>query len=272
MLGSPIAHSKSPALHSAAYEVLGLPWSYDAIDVTGDRLADFVSERTDEWLGLSLTMPLKRDILPLLDSRDEIVELTGGANTVLFTDAGLSGFNTDVYGVTRALNDMGVTNVSAVQLLGAGATASSVLVAVAGLGASDVLVSARSPEKGASLHAVAERLGVRLTIAAFDGPAFEPDLVVSTLPGGSVVDVPFSAHVLAEAPLLDVAYDPWPTAIAARFLEADGRVISGLEMLVNQALAQVRLFLSGPADAPLPDERRVLDAMRASVGLALSVS
>ena len=107
VLGSPITHSKSPLLHAAAYAELGLDWQYDAIEVTGDTLAEFVSSRGPEWRGLSLTMPLKRDVLPLLDSRDDAVELTGVANTLLF-GAARRGFNTDVYGITEAFRANGV--------------------------------------------------------------------------------------------------------------------------------------------------------------------
>jgi shikimate dehydrogenase len=275
VLGSPIAHSKSPVLHAAAYAALDLPWTYSAIEMAGPGLRDFVLSLDSGWRGLSLTMPLKRDILPLLDRADELVELTGGANTVLFTGGGgfrMAGFNTDVYGVTRALREGGVPRVTKVHVLGAGATASSVLVAVAALGAVEVLVSARTPGKAKALAPLAERLNLRLTITGLDAaPAsFVPDLVVSTLPGGSDVDVSFPSEVLSGSTLFDVAYDPWPSPLATRWREAGGRVVSGLEMLVNQALGQVRVFVTGAASTELDDERRVLDAMRASVGLGSS--
>lgn len=275
VLGSPIAHSKSPLLHRAAYHALGLHWSYAAADVTGETLPGFVRGLGAEWRGLSLTMPLKRDVLPLLSWRDELVDLTGGANTVLITDHGLAGFNTDVYGVVEALRGSGVVRVDAVQLIGAGATAASVLVAVASLGARDVRVTARSPEKATGLLELAESLGISATatgLAGGRGGDFVADLVVSTLPGGTEVDVRLPAEVLSGGTLLDVAYDPWPTPLAARFLTAGGRVISGLEMLVNQALAQVRIFVTGSPQTPVNNEARVLQAMRASIGLAPSPS
>lgn len=275
VLGSPIAHSKSPLLHRAAYHALGLHWSYAAVDVTGETLPGFVRGLGAEWRGLSLTMPLKRDVLPLLTRRDELVDLTGGANTVLITDHGLAGFNTDVHGVVEALRGSRVVRVDAVQLIGAGATAASVLVAVASLGTRDVLVTTRSPEKATGLLELAESLGISATatgLAGGRGGDFVADLVVSTLPGGTEVDVRLPTEVLSGGTLLDVAYDPWPTPLAARFLTAGGRVISGLEMLVNQALAQVRIFVMGSPQTPVNDEARVLQAMRASIGLAPSPS
>ncbi len=269
VLGSPIAHSKSPLLHRAAYRELGLGWSYEAIEVTGETLPGFVRGLGAEWRGLSLTMPLKRDVLPLLARRDDLVELTGGANTVLITESGLAGFNTDVHGLLEALRCSGVVRVSAVQLIGAGATAASVLAAVASLGAAEVLITTRSPEKATALLELATTLGMSATTNGLSGRRgdFVADLVVSTLPGGTKVDLPLPAEVLSGGALLDVAYDPWPTPLATRFLDAGGRVISGLEMLVNQALAQVRIFVAGSPQAPLDNEARVLRAMRASIGL-----
>lgn len=269
VLGSPIGHSKSPALHRAAYRELGLDWTYEAVDVTGETLPGFVGGLGADWRGLSLTMPLKRDVLRLLARHDDLVDLTGGANTVLITESGLAGFNTDVYGLVEALRGSGVVRVSAVQLIGAGATAASVLVAVASLGATEVLVTTRSPEKATALLALAERLGMSATAAGLSGRRgdFVADLVVSTLPGGTRLDLPLPAEVLSGATLLDVAYDPWPTPLATRFLEAGGSVISGLEMLVNQALAQVRIFVTGSPQTPVDDEASVLRAMRASIGL-----
>lgn len=276
VLGNPIAHSKSPTLHAAAYRELNLEWSYEAVEMTAEGLPGFLRGLGAEWRGLSLTMPLKRDVLPLLTRRDELVDLTGGANTVLITADGLAGFNTDVYGLVEALRGSGVVRVTAVQLIGAGATAASVLVAVASLGAREVLITTRSPEKAAALLQLAEHLGLSATASGLSGhgtvTGFIADLVVSTLPGGTDVDVALPADVLSGARLLDVAYDPWPTPLATRFLGAGGRVISGLEMLVNQALQQVRIFITGNPHTPLHDETRVLAAMRTSIGLASSPS
>ncbi len=282
VLGSPIAHSKSPVLHRAAYEALGLPWRYEAIEVSTDELPEFIGSRTPEWRGLSLTMPLKRDVLPLLDTRHELVELTGAANTVLFHDnAGdrmLKGFNTDVFGITAALLGAGIGRVSAVRVLGAGATAASAIVAVAQLGAGRVAVSARTPERMAGLVSLGERLGVEVRsadvrgadvgahTAGFDG-GFVPDAVISTMPGGADHDLRFDEATRASSVLLDVAYDPWPSQLALSWLEAGGRVASGLDMLLNQALMQVRIFVAGSPADELPEEPKVLAAMRAAVAL-----
>ncbi|CAN5359149.1 shikimate dehydrogenase [soil metagenome] len=266
VLGHPIAHSKSPAIHRAAYEVLGLDWSYDAVDVAGPGLAEFVLSRGPSWRGLSLTMPLKRDILPLLSWRDPLVDTVGGANTVLFTDEGPRGFNTDVRGVVESFRAAGVTGLDSVHLLGAGATAASVLVAVASMGARTALVSARTPEKAHHLVQLGERLGIAMVVRGWgiqDRSLVAPDAIVSTLPGGEN-DMLFAEPIRSRAVLFDVSYDPWPSTLASAWADVGGTVISGLDLLVNQAVGQIRIFLTGDQDLPLPDEAATLAAMRAA--------
>lgn len=267
-LGSPIAHSKSPALHRAAYAVLGLDWSYDAIEVSASGLTAFIETRGDDWRGLSLTMPLKRDVIPLLARMDRFTELTSVANTLLFDENGLRhGFNTDVTGIVEAFRRFGVTALTSVRILGGGATAASAVTAVARLGAQHVTVSVRTPERLGAIVALAELLDVELrveTLGAFDSS--DPvEAVVSTLPTGTVLehDLPHPGSGI----LLDVAYEPWPSALAATWTAAGGTAISGLEMLAAQAVGQVRIFVGGSPDIPLANEAAVVDAMRAAVGL-----
>ena len=272
VLGSPIAHSQSPALHTAAYAALGLDWQYEAIEVTGETLAAFVGSRDDSWRGLSLTMPLKRDVLPLLHSVDATAAVTGGANTVFFDRRegalALRGYNTDVFGVTEALRESGVLELDNVQILGGGATAASVLVAVRELGATRALVSVRTPAKSADLVSLGEAIGIDVTVRSIeqhDRSLIVPDAIFSTIPGHGAHGLVFAEPVRAASVLFDVAYDPWPSELASAWFEAGGAVISGLEMLLHQAVAQIRIFTNGAADATLPDEPRVLAAMRAAI-------
>lgn len=267
VLGSPIAHSKSPAIQRAAYSVLGLPWSYEAVEMTGAGLAEFVEGLDESWRGLSLTMPLKREILPLLAWRHPVVDLVGGANTVLLGADGPRGFNTDVQGVVESFAGVGVSRLGYVHLLGAGATAASVLVATARMGASRVLVSARTPEKAQPLVELGAQLGVDVAVRPWgimDRSLIVPDAVISTVPGGEN-DLVFAEPIRAGAVLFDVAYDPWPSRLATDWDAADGTIISGLDLLINQAVGQVRLFLTGDQDEPLPREPEVIAAMRAAV-------
>lgn len=255
VLGSPIAHSKSPLLHAAAYRQLGLDWSYEAIEVTGAGLREFIESLDETWRGLSLTMPLKRHVIPLLSTADDLVVLTGGANTVVLAEK--HGYNTDVFGITEAFRSNGVASLDRVQILGGGATAASALAAIAELGATQVQFVLRDSSKVAPLEQLGASLGVAV-VAEIE----LPDAVISTLPGHAEHSFTFSPEVRENAVLFDVAYDPWPSRLASTW---GGRVISGLEMLTLQALAQVRIFVNGDPEQPLDDEPAVLTAMQRAV-------
>ena len=274
VFGSPIAHSKSPVLHRTAYRALGVDWTYDAREVGADDLPGIVRGMDDSWRGLSLTMPLKSTAHDLADTRDAIAELTGAVNTLRFSGGSganrrLSGYNTDVAGIVRALAAVGVAETAHVHILGGGATAASAVVAAAELGAVNVSILTRSPEKSGALVDLGRRVGLPVTVTGFtavnDLPA--PQLVVSTLPGGSTAPVAYADAVMAGAALLDVAYDPWPSAQATAWSAAGGTVANGLSMLVHQALLQVRIFAFDDLFQPLDHEDTVLRDMLASVGL-----
>jgi shikimate dehydrogenase len=266
VLGSPIVHSRSPVLHRAAYEVLGLDWSYEAVDVGRNQLAEFVRSRDDSWRGLSLTMPLKLEILPLLQHVSELARETGSANTVLFDGNGLRGFNTDVYGLEQGFLRHGRTSLRSVLILGGGATAASGLVASARLGARTVFVGVRSPEKARGLVDIGRAQGVDVQVRSLDDLLQVDealDAVISTLPNGAGVEVALDPDTVRAAALFDVAYSPWPTPLVESWQGES--VIGGLEMLVLQALAQVRIFVAGDPDAPLERDDEVLGAMFAAV-------
>jgi len=265
VLGSPIEHSKSPLIHRAAYALLGLPWSYERAEVTGAELADYLGSRDASWRGLSLTMPLKREVLPLLTERDAVVDAVGAANTVLLDDHGIRGFNTDVAGVERSFRDAGVPALDSVLVLGGGATAASVIAGVARLGATLVTVSARTPARAEPLVALGARLGAEVRVRPWgDFGGLSPDAVVSTVPGGTN-DLEFAPALRAESVLFDVAYDPWPSAAARQWTDVGGRLIPGIDLLVNQAVGQIRVFVSGDPETALPREDEVVAAMRAAL-------
>lgn len=268
VLGSPIAHSCSPVLHRAAYGVLGLDWEYDAIEVSGAQLADFVTSRDASWRGLSLTMPLKRDILPMLTDVSELARETGSSNTVLFEPGALRGFNTDVYGLTQGFARHGRLSLDSVLILGAGATAASALVAAARLGARTVFVGVRSPARATALVDVGRAQGLQIQLRTLDQLVQIDealDAVISTIPNGAAVSVSLDPDTVRTATLFDVSYSPWPTPLAASWTGEN--VIGGLEMLVLQALAQVRVFVAGDPDEALGRDDEVLAAMLGVAGL-----
>lgn len=243
VLGHPIGHSLSPALHQAAYRHLGLDWDYSAVDVEEGALAAFLDGLGPEWVGLSLTMPLKRAVLPLLDNLDETAALVGAANTVLLGRGLRAGANTDVPGMVAALAEAGVSRADEATVLGGGATACSALAALAAIGVSQVQAYVRRPAAADDLHAVAERLGLSLAVAPWADAqqGMVSGLVVSTVPAGVSDDLRHAVPVLPGT-LLDVVYDPWPTVLAAQWAVRSGTVVSGYDLLVHQAVRQVELM------------------------------
>lgn len=270
VLGSPIAHSLSPLLHRTAYATMGRDWEYDRIEMTERDLPAFLRTRDSSWRGLSLTMPLKGVAYEASSTRDDDARATGAVNTLRFEDDGsLSGVNTDVQGIVRAVSAAGVPRPKSVLILGGGATAASALVAAARLGVDRVEAAARSVERAAHLITLSERLGLELSLRPFaaDVAPLSSELVISTLPGGLPAPEWYASEDARHTLLLDVAYSPWPSALAQDWDSAGGRVLSGRSMLVHQALIQIRVFEFGDPHSTLPDEQRVLLSMLSAIGL-----
>lgn len=268
VLGSPIAHSRSPILHRAAYEALDLDWTYDAIDMTPERLPDFLATcGWPDWAGLSLTMPLKTAVLPLLDTISPTASTVAAVNTVVLTERGREGHNTDVAGMCAALagasagRDIPLTRGA---VIGAGATARSALAALAQLGVRDVVVAARRPEAADEIVALGERLGVSAAAIPWgSAEVLDADAVVSTVPPGG-------ADALAEhvprtpGVLLDVAYGDGDTPLLRAWRAAEGGAADGLDLLLWQAVDQVRLMTG--REPPVEAMRAALEAERPSSG------
>ncbi|MFJ8851279.1 shikimate dehydrogenase [Streptomyces sp. NPDC102437] len=258
VLGSPIAHSLSPVLHRAAYAELGLDgWTYDRFEIDEQALPGFVEGLDRTWAGLSLTMPLKRAIIPLLDSISETASSVEAVNTVVLTEDGRrTGDNTDIPGMIAALRERGVEKAESAAVLGAGATASSALAALSRICTGPVTAYVRSRERGDEMRGWGERLGIEVRIAdwAEAAQALRAPLIVATTPAGAtdglMADVP-------ERPgtLFDVLYEPWPTGLASAWAARGGSVIGGLDLLVHQAVLQVEQ-MTGRSPAPLAAMRR----------------
>lgn len=266
VLGSPIGHSLSPVLHREAYDLLGLTgWRYDAVEVDEAGLAGFLAGLGPDWAGLSLTMPLKAAVLPLLDTAAALVEAVGAANTVLLRDGRREGHNTDVPGLTAALAEAGITELSRASVLGGGATARSAVAALSGI-AAEVRAYVRGPARAAELRVVAERTGARLDVRPWGDAAdgLRDPLVVNTTPPGAA-DALTAALPDRPAALLEVLYHPWPTPLAAGWRARGGQLVDGVALLVHQAVLQVELMTRCPVDRPLLAARlraAALDALR----------
>jgi shikimate dehydrogenase len=240
VLGSPIEHSLSPALHRTAYTDLGLSWTYDRVEVDEQRLAPFVSGLDASWRGLSLTMPLKVAVLKL-GQVDELAKLAGAGNTLILEGGERWVYNTDVGGLVWAVGQVAAAPLPRVTILGTGATARAALLAATQLGAQLVTVVARTPARAEALRRLGDELGVRLDIRPWSGQLPNADVVVSTVVSGAADSI--AQAVADSAPLIvDIIYDPWPTVLAAAAKRAGCAVVSGLDLLVGQALLQIELM------------------------------
>ncbi|EAP99338.1 putative shikimate 5-dehydrogenase [Janibacter sp. HTCC2649] len=255
VLGSPVSHSLSPALHTAAYAALGLSdWTYDRREVAAAELAQVVAGLDVSWRGLSLTMPLKEAAFDVATTVTRIARDAGAINTLVRRDDGQwDGHNTDVVGLVRAVEN--VEHDGRATLLGSGATSRSAALALAELGVRDVAVAARNAEAAAEVVALLSRHGVEAAHVPLERWADERRrLVISTLaPAASAATgnaVDESGSTFAGVTLLDVVYADWPTPLARSARAAGADVISGLDMLVYQAAAQIELFTGrpGPVD------------------------
>lgn len=256
VLGSPVGHSRSPQLHLAAYRALGLTgWTYERIECTAERLPSLVAGLGPEWVGLSVTMPGKVAALEFATERTSQAVLAKSANTLVRIDSGWRADCTDVDGVRGALESAATEGFSsfdggAAVVLGAGGTARPALIALEQLGVARVTVVARDADRAQSTLELAGLLGLSARLVGLDPAAVrsacaEAVAVVSTVPAVAAASV---AESVAAAPLvLDAIYDPWPTPLAAAVSAAGGTVVSGLEMLLNQAYGQVEQFTGHPA-------------------------
>jgi shikimate dehydrogenase len=242
VLGSPIAHSLSPTLHRAAYRALGLDWEYDAHEVREDGLAGFLDGLDGSWRGLSLTMPLKRVVMPLLDEVSDRAAQARAANTVVLHEGRRTGHNTDIPGAAAALRERYDGPLGEVTVLGGGATAASVLLGLADLGCRRATLAVREEARAAETVAAVARHPSPPTVEVRRlGPRLpHPDVLVSTIPAAAQRDL---QHLAAGSrAVFDVTYEPWPTPLADAAAAAGVTVVTGHDLLVHQAVLQVELM------------------------------
>lgn len=282
VVGHPVGHSRSPDLHRAAYAVLQEDLVYDAHDLVEEQLPAFLDARRGDpsWRGLSVTMPLKSVAASCADELTELAAAVGAVNTLLFRpDETLLGHNTDVAGVVGAVLAAGaVPAAPRVAVLGGGGTATAAVAAAQALGAGSADVFVRSAARAGRAAEAGRRLGLPVPLRAWDeapDALAGYDVVVSTLPphGADELAGRFSAAAArTTGVLLDAAYDPWPSALARAWEAGGGAVAPGLDMLIFQAVDQIRLFTGRGLGAPLPREQDVLAAMCTAVGRPIRVA
>ena len=251
VLGDPIAHSLSPVLHRAAYDDLGLDWTYEAIRVASGGLTEFLSALGDDVRGLSLTMPLKREVMGLVQQVSSIASMAGAANTLIHDEGVFYADNTDLPGAMAALRERYSGPVERVTVLGAGATAASTGLAMAELGAQSVTVVARSVERAEQTRRVVSghRLHPDVGVVTLDealARGLSGDVVISTVPAEAQSD-PLIERCADFTTVFEALYEPWPTPLARAATERSQTLIGGLDLLLHQAAYQVLLFTGSPA-------------------------
>lgn len=242
VLGSPIAHSKSPLIHNFIFEKTGFDASYERFEVS--NLADFLADHGD-LDGLSLTMPLKEQAFAFALSLDVNAQASGGANTLLRTADGWLGFNTDVQGIANAVGFSPET----VAVIGSGATARSALLAFPN---ATKQIYARNHEAATEL---AERFGAQ--VVDFD-TAISAEVVISTITEGALPELLGDRTV--SGTLLDCVYTN-PELPAGNYL-------SGLTMLVHQAIIQQRVFQFGDPNQTLNNEPELVSGVMTALDMA----
>ncbi|KRC49019.1 MULTISPECIES: shikimate dehydrogenase [unclassified Nocardioides] len=251
VVGDPIAHSLSPVLHRAGYDALGIDARYDAVQVPAGGLAAHVAALGPEWGGLSVTAPLKREALALATTVTARATLAGGANTLVRTADGWAADNTDLPGAVAAIRERYDGPASVATIVGAGATAASTGLALADLGVRTIRLLARDPsraEETAAALAADPRLAI--DVLPLDGAGIVGEIVVSTIPVAAQDDA-LVAATCGAAVVFEVVYDPWPSPLAAAAVERGQALVSGLDLLVHQAVLQFAMFTghNGPLDS-----------------------
>jgi len=253
VIGSPIQHSLSPFLHQAAYRDLGLNIDYRRIEITKETIGSFLASWPEGLVGLSVTMPLKQVIIPLLSQVDGLAKAVGAVNTVVPFPGGITaGFNTDVYGLVTAIKETKGREFSPERavIVGSGATASWALAALGELQAGQINLLARRVSGAGNAVQAATRLGIDpgyMPLAAGE-KARETlqaaDLIISTVPRAVLDDFYQTISFNPEQTVLDIVYDPWPSELVKQASRSGATIISGKVMLLHQALMQVKLFTS----------------------------
>lgn len=275
VVGSPISQSKSPVIHRAGHKVLSLDFDYSSVDISEGRLLQYLESLDETWMGLSVTMPLKLEATRLASELDPVAKATGVTNTLYRVQRGWKGYNTDVFGIQSALKNFFTLASPKVVILGSGATATSAVFACFLSNPNcRVTLLARNNQAAKQTQSIALRSGYSIDVRSFRflrRALASADIVISTLPTGALdsyaTNLGNNWFYKPKGVFFDVAYSSWPSAFASAWMAKSLPAVSGIEMLIFQAIAQLRVFSGADVDAALPNERAVELAMRHSLGL-----
>jgi shikimate dehydrogenase len=259
VVGSPIGHSLSPAIHKAAYTALGFDFSYDRSEVSAGDLSEFLAQNSFD--GVSVTMPLKYEAFSVSDEHSREAKETSVVNTLVRNDGKWIGHNTDVAGFRGIFKQL--SEPSNVAVIGSGATARSAVFAISSaFPGSSLWVMGRSISSVEDLVSRARefRLDVKAKELSTE-TLVGSDLVVSTVPGdalGELWEQVSTVKPSAGSVLIDVSYNPWPSRAS---LAWGAQTISGLELLIWQAIEQVKLFAQSQGKQVGLGDRELYDLM-----------
>jgi shikimate dehydrogenase len=241
VLGSPIAHSLSPRLHTAAYEFLKIEGTYTSFDVPAGTLKSFLSDKSDSWTGFSLTMPLKEEALHCVDAVDPLVQRIQSGNTLVKESNGWQLFSTDVLGFRNAWRMHNANNPTSVVIIGSGATARAALAAFDTSGTKFRVVH-RNSEREESMKNCLVDSSIEFHPWNFHDFILQADLVINTTPKLALDGFSPKVSNKPEGTFFDVIYNPWPTQFANAWRQEGGKVIGGLDLLIAQGVEQIKLF------------------------------
>ena len=262
VIGHPIEHSLSPAMHRAALRELGLDYHYDKFDVKPEELENFVNDAMENFLGFNVTVPHKVGIIKFLDSLSKEAELIGAANTVKFENDSATGFNTDGIGAIRALKEAGQqANGKKVLILGAGGASRAISFQLAMEGA-DISIFDKIGEKAGELaEDIKEKLDKEINILGSPPEKLDRfDILINATPVGmspNTGNSPLDRERLHQSlTVMDIVYNPLETKLLKEAREAGCKTVNGTGMLVNQGAESLRIWLC--VDAPVETMRNAL--------------
>jgi len=246
VIGDPIAHSLSPAIHRHWLEALGAAGDYRSTRVPPDELGPFLESRRGEplWLGCNVTAPHKQAVMPFLDHVTTSAAQAGAVNCVYRQGERLLGANTDVEGIDRALAGIDLRH-GKVVLIGAGGAARAAIAYLASKAVAEIVLLVREPAQARELLRAGIRAAPLNTAGAETGNA---RLIVNASPLGMAGAAPMPAAILtglarAEgAAVMDMVYKPLQTPLLAAANRAGLKTVDGLEMLIGQARRGFALF------------------------------
>ncbi|TMK19310.1 MAG: shikimate dehydrogenase [Actinobacteria bacterium] len=251
IIGWPVSHSLSPAIHNAAFAALDLDWAYVPLPVApGDAVGAVAGLRTLGFAGANVTMPHKSDVADVVDTLSEDARRLHAVNTVLIGEDGMTGHNTDTPGFDRFLRrDAGFDPAGRSALIfGAGGAGRACALALARAAASRITIVARDPVSTADLRQALDGLSSELVVSAFEDAAATPaDLVVNATPLGADGEQLPLPPIDDSTLVIDLLYHPAITPMQTTARESGAAVFGGLGLLLHQAALSFELWTGHPA-------------------------